>query len=107
MNYRIVFTDTAREDLRALAFQLAELTKDRETAKRFAAGVREIVKQLERFPFSGALPRDRVLKSAGYRYLAYQEYLIFYQTDEKNAVVNILAVFHAKRDYLRVMRRFL
>ena len=63
MNCKIVFTDTAKSDLRDIAIYLADLSKDKKLAIRFVRELQEKVKILEQFPESGAIPRDRVLKS--------------------------------------------
>ena len=107
MTAKIVFTDTAKSDLRELAVYLAEVSKDRDLAIRFVKRLQEKTKVLEDFPQSGAVPRDRVLKSNGYRYLVHDDYLIFYHYDEEKNVVYILSVFNSKRDYMRVMRKFI
>lgn len=107
MTSKIVFTDTAKSDLRELAVYLAEISKDRDLAIRFVKRLQEKTKVLEDFPQSGAVPRDRVLKSNGYRYLVHDDYLIFYHVDEEKNVVYILSVFNSKRDYMRVMRKFI
>ncbi|MDO5546628.1 MAG: type II toxin-antitoxin system RelE/ParE family toxin [Eubacteriales bacterium] len=107
MKYRVQFTDTAREDLRALAFHIAEVSGDKELAKRFVRELQKSCEILETYPESGALPRDRVLKSAGYRFLVYKEYLTFYTVDKERSVVTVLAVFNGRKDYMRVMKRFL
>ena len=65
MTAKIVFTDTAKSDLRELAVYLAEVSKDRDLAIRFVKRLQEKTKVLEDFPQSGAVPRDRVLKSNG------------------------------------------
>ena len=107
MTAKIVFTDTAKSDLRELAVYLAEVSKDRDLAIRFVKRLQEKTKVLEDFPQSGAVPRDRVLKSNGYRYLVHDDYLIFYHYDEEKNVVYILSVFNSKRDYMRLMRKFI
>lgn len=107
MKYRILFADTATEDLRELAVHIAVISRDRELAKRFVLELQGNCKILEDFPESGALPRDRVLKSVGYRFLVYKDYLTFYTVDKENALVHIMAVFNGKKDYMRVMRPFL
>ncbi len=106
MKYKLFFTDTAREDLQEIAFHIAEISKDKELAKRFVRELRDNCKVLETFPEGGALPRDRVLKSAGYRFLVYKDYLSFYMVDKENALVHVMAVFNGKKDYIRVMRKF-
>ena len=106
MKTGIVFSDTAREDLRNIAVYLAEQAGEKEPAIRFVNDLREKVKVLETFPESGAIPNDRILKSAGYRFLVHKEYLIFYQYDRRENTVYLQAFFNAKRDYTRFMRRF-
>lgn len=107
MNCRIVFTDTAKSDLRDIAVYLADISKDKNLAIRFVKELQERTKLLEQFPESGAIPKDRVLKSNGYRFLAHKDYLLFYLYSKEEETVYIMAVFHGKRDYMRVMKKFL
>lgn len=107
MNFRVLYTDTAKQDLREIAIYIAEQSKEKETAKRFVNELREKTKVLETFPESGAVPNDRVLKIQGYRFLVHKDYLIFYHYNEQKKTSYILSVFHAKRDYVRVMRKFI
>lgn len=101
MNYQVEFADTAKEDLRSLAYRLAEL------AKRFVRELQQSCKMLETFPESGALLGDRILRSSGYRFLAFTDYLTFYTIDKEKRVVYIAAVFNGKKDYVRVMRKYI
>lgn len=107
MNYQVEFTDTAKEDLRSLAYRLVELSKDKELAKRFVRELQQSCKMLETFPESDALPRDRILRSSGYRFLVFKDYLTFYTIDKEKRVVYIAAVFNGKKDYMRVMRKYI
>lgn len=107
MNCQVEFTDTAKEDLRPLAYRLAELSKDKELAKRFVRELQQSCKMLETFPESGALPRDRILRSSGYRFLVFKNYLTFYTIDKEKRVVYIAAVFNGKKEYMRVMRKYI
>ena len=47
------------------------------------------------------------MMSAGYRFLVHKDYLIFYNYEKAENTAYILAVFNAKRDYMRVMKKFL
>jgi plasmid stabilization system protein ParE len=107
MSYKLKFTDMANEDLRNIAFDIAFQAKDKEVAKNFIQKLCKECKILETFPDSGALPKDRVLRSAGQRFLVYNGYLIFYTTDEEKEIVYILSVFNEKQDYIRIMKRFM
>jgi toxin ParE1/3/4 len=107
MEYKVVLTDTAKQDLREIAFYIAEESKDKGIAKRFVNELREETRRLGTLPNAGALPRDRILKSLGYRYLVHKEYLTFYLVDEQQKKVFVMAIFNGKRDYMRVMRKLI
>ncbi|MBE6971755.1 MAG: type II toxin-antitoxin system RelE/ParE family toxin [Ruminococcaceae bacterium] len=107
MSCQIVFTDTAKSDLREIAISIAELAKDKNIAIRYVKELQESTKILETFPESGAIPRDRILKSSGYRFLTHKDYLLFYLYEKAENRVYIMAVFHGKRDYMRVMKKYL
>lgn len=107
MKCRIKFTETAKQDLRDIALYIAEASKNREIAKKFVNELREKCRILEDYPESGAIPHDRVLISNEYRFLVYGDYLLFYLYVPEDATTYILAVFNAKRDYSRVMKKFL
>lgn len=107
MNCKIMLTDTAKADLREIALQIADLTRDRQQALRFVKELQEQARILEQFPESGALPKDRILKSSGYRFLVYRDYLLLYRYQREENTAYIMAIFNGKRDYMRVMRRYL
>lgn len=96
MSCQIVFTDTAKSDLREIAISIAELAKDKNIAIRYVKELQESTKILETFPESGAIPRDRILKSSGYRFIAHKDYLLFYLYEKAENRVYIMAVFHGK-----------
>lgn len=54
MNTQIVFTDTAKSDLRDIALYLAELSKDKNLAIRFVKELQEKVMILEEVPLIAA-----------------------------------------------------
>ena len=107
MGYKVVLTDTAKYDLREIAFYIAEESKDKNIAKRFVNELRDEAKRLEVFPNAGALPNDRILKALGYRFIVYKDYLTFYLVDESQKKVVIMAIFNGKRDYMKVMKKFI
>ena len=107
MNCQIKFTATAKEDLRGIALYIAEQAKDKGIATRFVKELQEKCNILHQFPESGSIPKDRILMSSGYRFLVHKEYLIFYLYEKNENTAFVMAVFNAKRDYMRVMKKFL
>ena len=107
MNYTVNLTDTAKQDLRDIAIWIARKAKDIEVAKSFVRELRDECKKLISLPDRGAFPKDRILRSAGYRYIVYEDYLIFYLIDNERHLVNIMSIFNAKKDYFKVMRKYM
>ena len=107
MSCQVIFTDTAKADLRNIAIYLTDLSKDKNLGIRFIKELQEKTKILEQFPESGAFPRDRVLKSNGYRFLSHKDHLIFYLYDKTENKIYITAIFNGKRDYMRIIKKFL
>ena len=105
MSYNVRFTETAINDLREIAFHIADRSGEASVAKRFLAELRKSCRRFTELPEQGALPKDHILRSMEYRYLTHKGYLIFCLTDEQSRVVNIMAVFHEKQNYIRVMRK--
>ena len=107
MKYKVILTDTAKQDLREIALYIAEESKDKEIAKAFVNELREKAKKLQEYPNRGALPDDRILKALGYKFLVHKEYLLFYMVNESEKTVYVMAIFNSKKDYMRVMKKFL
>lgn len=107
MSYQVRITETAKQDLREIAFYIAERSMNYETAKRFVVELQEQCNRLVEFPQGGALPKDRILRSLDFRYIVHKDYLIFYSIDEAQKIVSVLAIFNSKKDYLRVLRKFI
>lgn len=107
MSYRVVLTDTAKQDLREIAIYITEESKDKDIAKSFISELREKTNQLKEFPNRGSIPNDKILKSLGYKFLVHKDYLIFYLVDEAVKTVYVVAIFNCKKDYIRVIKKLI
>ena len=107
MSFKVKFTETAKDDLRGIAHYIATASGEKSVAINFVNELREKTRILENFPEIGASPRDRVMLSAGYRYLVHKDHLIFYRFESGEGTSYILAIFNAKRDYTKVMQKFI
>lgn len=70
MSYRVRLTETAKQDLREIAFYIADQAKDKEIARNFVNELRVSCNRLTDFPQAGALPKDHVLRSMGHLFCA-------------------------------------
>ncbi len=107
MSCEIKMTVTAKTDLKEIALYIFEQSKDKAVAARFVKELQERCNILKSFPECGSIPADRTLMSSGYRFLVHKNYLIFYLYKKEENRAYIMAVFNAKRDYMRVMKKFL
>lgn len=107
MSYRVVITRTAKQDLKEIAVWIAEESKSVVVARRFVEELKQVIRKLDSFPKAGAIPEDRILKNAGFRFVVHKDYLIFYLIDEEMKTVNVLSVFNSKKDYIRVIRNLI
>lgn len=107
MKYSVKFTDTAKSDLSDISMYIVEESKDKEVAKRFVREIAMCCATLEDFPFSGALPNDRIIRNWGYRLLVHKGYVIFYIVEESRYEVYVQAIFNAKKDYTRVLKKYI
>ena len=94
MSTQVVFTGTAKNDLREIAVHLAKRSGSRELAVRFVRELQEQTAILAQFPESGAFPQDRMLKSSGFRFLTHKDYLLFCRYERAEGRVYIMAIFH-------------
>lgn len=107
MSYTIQVTDTARCDLKNIAVRIAEAACDLSIGLNFVDRIEKHFQTLEAYPYTGSFPQDDEIRAHGYRFLIYEDYLVFYTVNEQAKTVYIVAAFNAKEDYTRVMRNFM
>jgi toxin ParE1/3/4 len=107
MSYSVIITLQAQNDLRELASYILKESGSADIALKLIDEIENCIDNLKDFPQSGAYPKDRVLLSLNYRYLIHDNYLIFYRIIEENKTVCIDAIFNAKQDYFKVMKKFI
>lgn len=107
MRYEVRLTETAKRDIREIASYIVSWSKDRGLAKRTVNSLMEECETLESLPNRGALPKDHMLRAAGYRFLSHGDYLIFYKVGEETQTVFVMAVLNGRRDYMRFLDHLL
>ena len=96
MSMQVVFTGTAKNDLREIAVHLAKRSGSRELAVRFVRELQEQTAILAQFPESGAFPQDRMLKSSGFRFLTHKDYLLLYRYERAEGRVYICLLYTSR-----------
>jgi plasmid stabilization system protein ParE len=91
MDYRLLFTQRALNDLAEIIGHIAE--DDPEAASRFGISLLDHVELLTRFPRMGSTIRKR----SRVRKLFHSPMLVYYQIREDKHVVEVLHFRHASR----------
>lgn len=99
MNYKIVRTDKADEQLREIIFYIADDSGSTDIALNYLDKIEAAIRRLEEFPMSGSIPRYSILRKQGYRVLIVERHLVFYKVNEDEKVVTIYAIVDGRREY--------
>ena len=99
MNYKILRTDKAENQLREIIFYIADDSGNVDTALGYLDKIETAIRRLQEFPESGSIPRYSILKKQGYRVVIVERHLVFYKINEEDKLVLIYAIVDARREY--------
>ncbi len=101
MKMKIVYTHTARQDLREIYEYIAYTLLVPETARSLTDKIMSEVRSLEDFPERNPLYRDEPWRSQGIRFLPVKNYLVFYTVKMEAETVSIARIMYGGRDISR------
>ena len=93
MDYRLVFTKRALNDLNQVIGRIADVDKDIDAAFHFGSALLDHVDLLTRFPRMGPVIRDR----SRIRKLVHSPIVVYYRVHDARQLVEILHFRHAAR----------
>lgn len=103
MNYAILRTDKASDQLYGIIQYIAEDSGSIDTALRYLDAIEAAVSRLATSPHMGSYPRYSILRRQGYRVLIVQRHLIFYKVDDVRREVTLYAVVDARQHYVNLI----
>lgn len=103
MNYTVVRTDTADEQIRKIILYINE-NFGPEIALQKLDELEDSILQLGDNPNIGTIPRYGVLRRQGYKVLILEKNLVFYKVDDEAKQVIVYAVVDQRQDYLNIIR---
>ena len=95
---KIVYTNTARQDLRKIYEYIAYTLLVPDTAKAVSEAIMRKIRSLESLPKRNPLYRDEPWHSQGVRYLRVKNYLVFYTVNPDADTVSIARIMYGGRD---------
>lgn len=101
MKFRVMWTESAEDQLLEAAVYIAYNTGNVENAREFKDKVIEETNKLDLMPDRGIIPRDRMIRKRGYRGLIIGNYIAFYKVYHEAGYVVVSAFVPLKSDYKR------
>ena len=96
--YEVRITEPAERQMREIIRYIADVLQERATAAQMLELLEREILSLSQLPNRFALTPEEPWRSAGVRRMPVKNYLVYFQVDEANTCVYILAVFYARRD---------
>lgn len=96
---QVLFTETAKADLAHLVEYPLECGAMPDAVKGNLSTMEEAVLSLSSFPFRGGIPKTRILRLQGYRFLVVENHLVFYKGSEDGSNVVVYRILHHKTNY--------
>lgn len=101
MSMKIVYTLTARQDLRDIYGYIALTLLAPDTARTLIDKIMVEVRSLEEMPERYPLYREEPWHSQGVRFLPVKNHLVFYTVNEEAETVSIARIMYGGRDISR------
>jgi toxin ParE1/3/4 len=103
MDYRIVRSDKADEQLRDIIFYIANDSGSRDSALNYLDKIEKAINQLSSFPESESIPHYSILRKQGFRVLIVERHIVFYKIDKEEKTVIIYAIVDGRMDYKNLL----
>ena len=104
MSMKIVYTHTARQDLREIYEYIAFTLLVPETARSLTGKIMADIRSLETFPERNPLYKDEPWRSQGVRFLPVKNYLVFYTVNNEAETVAIARIMYGGRDISKQLK---
>ncbi len=103
MQYEVIRTDKADEQLREIIFYIADDSGSVDIALHYLDKIERAIHNLTTFPLAGSVPRYSILRKQGYRVLVVERHLVFYKVDEDKRQVTVYAIVDGRREYKKLI----
>ncbi len=96
--YQIVFTITAKEDLKKISYYISNILKNKTASKNLRDKIYDQAYQVGYFPYAHAIYES---KNINYQYRSFRvkNYRIFYVIHEKQKKVLIIRIMYKRRNF--------
>lgn len=101
MSMKIVYTQTARQDLKGIFEYIAYTLLVPQTAMTLTDTIMAEVRSLEKYPERNPLYKEEPWYSQGVRFVPVKNYLVFYTVNHETETVSVARIMYGGRDIRR------
>lgn len=101
--FEITYTDEARADLRAIGLYILRRSGSRNIAANFVRKIRGVVEAIRPSPYMWPQTASNDSHELNYRKRPLGNYVIIYSVDDELHLITIARIFHAARDYGKLL----
>ncbi|MCL2446422.1 MAG: type II toxin-antitoxin system RelE/ParE family toxin [Oscillospiraceae bacterium] len=102
MDYKVIFTQPAEEDLSGIVEYITCQFGSPTVAHNMILTIRKQIRSLAYMP-SGPKVRNKRLAAQGYRWLRVKNYMVFYTIYEQRKTVYIERILHSRRNWQAIL----
>ena len=99
MDYEIVITKSAEEDLDAIVFYIVETLMNKTAATHLIEAIEVVYERIAQFPDMYVLSLDSRLAALGYHRVPIQNFIMLYKVNNKRKRIYISRIFYGKQEY--------
>ena len=98
MEFNVLFTNTARDDLKSIHEYISFNLLAPEAAANTTRGILAAAQALSSMPKRNPVYRDEPWKSLEVRFTPFKNYMIFYKVDDEKLTVTVSRIMYGGRD---------
>ena len=102
-NYKVVFSNDARQDLKAIVKYIKNELKETKAAERIAKKIKDSVIEISKNPIMYAVIDDDFIKRLELRKKVVGNYIVFYKVIDEKKEVQIVRILYGKRDWSKML----
>ena len=100
---KVKLTPEAINDIAEIKSYIREEFGNSIAANRAAINIAKSYKQLKAMPYMGVALRSKVNIDTPYRLIVSGNYLVFYEVNKNDNLIDVIRIIHSKRNYTKIL----
>jgi len=105
MSFEVEFSEMAIKDLEEIFDSIIDTTESLNLVRNSIDKIRASILNLDNFPESFPKPNIVNHKHKNLRKMSLGAYIVYYEVNKKNEIVNVVRIFSSKRDIENILEK--